>query len=68
MPYIAHVNEEGNETKPFLLPQADPDYYSASFYSFNIPEFINKSVDIDKRTLEYKVENDNKQVSFKLKK
>jgi hypothetical protein len=68
MPYIAHIDEEGMETKPFLLPQADPDYYSASFYSFNIPEFINKAVDIDKRILEQKVKSDNKQVSFKLKK
>jgi hypothetical protein len=67
MPYIAHIDEKGKGAKPFLLPQSDPDYYSASFFSFNIPEFINKAIDVDNRILEYKVKNDNKQVSFKLK-
>ena len=25
--YIAHLDEQGNASKPFLLPQEDPDFY-----------------------------------------
>ncbi|GHT47738.1 cytochrome c-binding protein [Bacteroidia bacterium] len=46
-PYIASIDENGKVSKPFLLPQKDPDYYLMSLYSFNIPEFVNGSVQLD---------------------
>lgn len=64
MPYIGHVDEDGNSTKPFLLPQKSPDFYDQTFYSFNIPEFINQAVKIDARTIENKVKARHKQVAF----
>jgi len=39
-PYIAHFDREGNWSKPFILPQKNPDFYQAFFKSFNIPEFM----------------------------
>jgi hypothetical protein len=46
--YIASLDENGNATKPFLLPQENPDdYYTESLYSFNIPEFINGTVKLN---------------------
>jgi hypothetical protein len=52
-PYIASLDENGNATKPFLLPQENPnDYYIGSLYSFNIPEFINGTVHLDIPQLE----------------
>ena len=37
-PFIAHVDENGMISKPFLLPQESAYYYDRSMFSFNIPE------------------------------
>jgi len=37
--YITHIDKDGNTTKPFMLPQRDPDFSMKFFKSFNIPEF-----------------------------
>lgn len=46
--YIAYIDKNGQARKPFLLPQEDPDFYKNFLYSFNIPEFSNGEVDIDR--------------------
>ncbi len=46
-PFIAHLDEEGNLSKPFLLPQEDPDYYALSLFSFNIPELVKNEIECD---------------------
>lgn len=38
--YIAHVNEDGQADKAFLLPQASPDFYNFFDRSYNVPEFM----------------------------
>lgn len=50
--FIAHIDENGNCSKPFLLPQKDPDIYDEQLYSFNIPEFINKKIKLSGREIE----------------
>ncbi|WP_372652435.1 hypothetical protein [Draconibacterium sp.] len=52
-PYISHIDKNGKESKPFLLPQKNPDYYEELLFSYNIPEFINKKVELDARTVEH---------------
>lgn len=47
-PYFSHVDELGNATKPFVLPQKDVDYYLNCFTSFNIPELIKSPVNTTK--------------------
>jgi dipeptidyl aminopeptidase/acylaminoacyl peptidase len=37
-PYFAHIDENGKCSKPFLLPQKNPDFYDYFMKSFNIPE------------------------------
>ena len=44
--YIAHRNDDGSFSKPFALPQHDPDFNRIFMYSFNIPEFIKEPVHI----------------------
>jgi hypothetical protein len=39
-PYLCHVDENGRVSKPFLLPQEDPDYYDSVRETFNVPEFV----------------------------
>ena len=37
-PYFSHIDEEGNATKPFVLPQKSSRFYDYNFKSFNIPD------------------------------
>ena len=46
-PYIAVIDENGQAGKPFLLPQKQPKMYLESFYSYNVPEFINSPIRLD---------------------
>lgn len=40
-PYFCHVDEKGNVTKAFMLPQRNPRaFYRDRFLSFNVPDFI----------------------------
>ncbi|MCF0163801.1 MAG: PD40 domain-containing protein [Bacteroidales bacterium] len=41
-PYISFMGENGG-TKPFVLPQKDPDHYEMMTKSFNIPELYDRS-------------------------
>ncbi|MDP4272484.1 MAG: hypothetical protein Q8909_20540, partial [Bacteroidota bacterium] len=49
-PYIAYF-KNGKGHKPFVLPQKDPNFYTALFKSFNIPEFMVKPVAATQRQL-----------------
>jgi len=44
--FISHVENNGKLSKPFMLPQKDPDYYDRLMQSYNIPEFIKEDIDI----------------------
>jgi hypothetical protein len=46
-PYFTHIDEEGRATKPFLLPQRDPEYYDYTLKSFNIPELVDGDLPFD---------------------
>ncbi|MBQ0045185.1 MAG: PD40 domain-containing protein [Bacteroidales bacterium] len=49
MPFISHIDENGNATKPFLVPQENPrNYYRSQMRSYNIPEFITGPVSFDR--------------------
>lgn len=37
--YIAHIDEEGHASKPFLLPQKNPRQNLSLLKSYNVPEF-----------------------------
>lgn len=51
-PFIASLDENGKAGKPFLLPQADTEFYDRLLYSFNIPEFVTGKVEIDPNIIE----------------
>ena len=51
-PYFTHIDEDGNCTKPFLLPQKDPvSYYKDLMKSYNLPVFTTGKVSVSKRKL-----------------
>ena len=47
-PYFTHIDADGRETKPFMLPQKSPrQFYRERFLSYNVPDFITAPVDFD---------------------
>ncbi|MDE5881283.1 MAG: hypothetical protein K2H60_06090 [Muribaculaceae bacterium] len=48
--YLTCIDDNGHFSKPFLLPQANPEeYYTQSLYSFNTPDFTKTKVDFNSR-------------------
>ena len=45
-PFFAHIDKNGQGTKPFELPSADPDYHRQFMKCYNIPEFMHGPVTI----------------------
>ncbi|MDZ7370844.1 MAG: hypothetical protein ONB12_06730 [candidate division KSB1 bacterium] len=43
-PYFAHIDAEGNISKPFVLPQRDPDFYKHFIINYNVPELAKGEV------------------------
>ena len=44
--YFSHLNDDGTFSKPFALPQRDPQFNRSFMYSYNIPEFMKEPVRI----------------------
>ena len=45
-PFIAHIDKDGKGSKPFELPQRDPDYHRQFMKSYNVPELMRGPVTI----------------------
>ena len=45
-PYFAYITPDGRACKPFILPQADPEFYPDFYRSFNLPVFMSGPVTI----------------------
>jgi hypothetical protein len=45
-PYFCHMNEKGDISKPFILPQRNPGYYDNYFINYNIPQLVKGPVKI----------------------
>lgn len=39
-PHFCYVDGDGRFSKPFVLPQKDPDFYDACIRTFNVPELV----------------------------
>ena len=49
--YFSHVDTNGVSSKPFVLPQKDPEYYEACLRTFSVPEFVVEPVRMTQETL-----------------
>jgi hypothetical protein len=45
-PFFSHLDKEGNASKPFVMPQEDPDFYNAFIKNYNVPELITGEVKV----------------------
>lgn len=50
-PYFCHIDESGNLTRPFVLPQENPWLYENTLRSFNIPDLSDGPVNFDAETI-----------------
>jgi hypothetical protein len=44
--YFSYFDSDGNFSKPFILPQKDPDVNNTIFKIYNVPEFVNGPIKI----------------------
>jgi Tol biopolymer transport system component len=56
LPYFAHIDASGRASKPFLLPQKNPDTYDFLLYSFNLPELVSGEVPLTPYELQHAAE------------
>lgn len=45
--YFSHIDEDGHFSKPFALPQKDPEFNRKSLFAFNVAEFTIEQVRIN---------------------
>lgn len=50
--YFTHIDADGRASKPFLLPQRDPEQNRRLFKSYNVPEFTVDAVRWETKRLE----------------
>ena len=49
--YFSHIDEDGHFSKPFALPQKDPEYNRNSLFAFNVAEFMIEPIGISPEEL-----------------
>lgn len=59
-PYFCHIDENGNTTKPFVLPQESSIFYDYNLKSFNLPDMGKESTGMTVRdaTRMFKTDNE----------
>jgi hypothetical protein len=57
-PYFSYLDDNGNASKPFVLPQENPDFYSFFPKNYNIPELITGEVTVSPQAIRDKVLED----------
>jgi len=50
-PFFSYVNDQGSFSKPFLLPQNEPDFYDSYLNTFNVPELVQGPVVVTEQEL-----------------
>lgn len=66
--YLSHMNPDGYFTKPFPIPQKDPEHSRKFMYTYNIPEFTIQPVTVSARMIaSYVNSTDASPVSFEQK-
>ena len=50
-PHFSYIDSLGIASKPFVLPQEDPEFYETYLQTFNVPEFTMEPIRIDPQVL-----------------
>jgi hypothetical protein len=57
-PYFSYLDEQGKASKPFVLPQENPEFYTSFLKNYNIPELITGEVIVSPQAIRDKVLED----------
>ena len=57
-PFFSYLDENGNASKPFVLPQENPEFYNSFIKNYNIPELITGEVTVSPLALRDKILED----------
>ena len=57
-PFFSYLDENGNASKPFVLPQKNPEFYNTFIKNYNIPELITGKVSFSHLEIRDKVLED----------
>lgn len=49
--YLSHIDSSGNASKPFVLPQEDPDFYNSFTKCYNVAEFADAPLRFTERQM-----------------
>ena len=63
-PFIAHIDQDGNASRPFELPMSRPDAHRLFMKSYNVPEFMRGPVTITPQTFADVLKNDPVNVKY----
>ena len=66
-PFIAHIDAQGQGSKPFELPATDPDLHRQFLKSYNVPEFMKGPVKLSPQEVASKLKDDGKPITYKSK-
>lgn len=50
-PFVAHIDDSGNISTPFVLPQKNPDYYKFLYKAYNLPQLTKKAISLSPHQL-----------------
>ena len=54
-PYFSYLDENGKASKPFVMPQENPEFYTTFLKNYNIPELITGAVTVSPQEIRDKV-------------
>ena len=60
-PFFAYVDENGEVSRPFLLPQKDPEFYATYLINYNVPELAKSAIQATPHQI-FKVAYDNEKM------
>jgi hypothetical protein len=63
-PFFCYFDQNGKASKPFVLPQKDPEFYNSFLKNYNIPELITGAVEPSAFALRDLILKDNQQAHF----
>ena len=64
-PFLCHIDSDGTLSKPFILPQKDPNYYNIDHRNFSRPELINDRLDLNFKKLSKVIYSDPTMATYK---
>jgi hypothetical protein len=50
-PYITYIDDNGQASKAFIVPQKSPDYYGKLMKSYNVTEFMVAPINVDRAAI-----------------